>query len=75
MKLKGKVAIITGASRGLGHDFALDFAKEGAHVVVAARTESEGKLPGTIYKTADEIRALGVQALPIRCDVTSEEYQ
>jgi len=73
MKLKGKVAIITGASRGLGHDFALDFAKEGADVVVAARTESEGKLPGTIYKTADEIRALGTQALPIRCDVTSEE--
>src|SRR4030042_1640158 len=73
MKLKGKVAIVSGASRGLGHDFALDFAKEGAHVAVAARTESEGKLPGTIYKTADEIRALGARALPIRCDVTSEE--
>jgi len=73
MKLKGKVAIVTGASRGLGHDFALDFAKEGADIVVAARTESEGKLPGTIYKTADEIRALGTLALPIRCDVTSED--
>jgi citronellol/citronellal dehydrogenase len=73
MRLKGKVAIITGASRGLGHDFALDFSKEGAHVVIAARTETEGKLPGTIFKTADDIRALGRQALPIRCDVTSEE--
>lgn len=73
MRLKGKVAIITGASRGLGRDFALDFVKEGAGVVVAARTETEGKLPGTIFKTADEIRALGGRALPIRCDVTSEE--
>jgi len=73
MRLKGKVAIITGASRGLGRDFALDFAREGADVVVAARTETEGKLPGTIYKTADEIRAIGGRALPIRCDVTSEE--
>lgn len=73
MRLKGKVAIITGASRGLGRDFALDFVKEGADVVAAARTETEGKLPGTIYKTADEIRALGGRALPIRCDVTSEE--
>jgi citronellol/citronellal dehydrogenase len=70
MRLKGKVAIITGASRGLGHDFSLDFAKEGANVVVAARTVTETKLPGTISKTANEVRALGARALPIRCDVT-----
>ncbi len=73
MKLKGKVAIITGASRGLGKAFALDFSKEGADVVVAARTEVEGKLPGTIYQTADEVRAQGGRALPIKCDVTNEE--
>jgi len=42
MKLKGKVAIVTGASRGLGHDFALDFAKEGAHVAVAAGQSQKG---------------------------------
>jgi citronellol/citronellal dehydrogenase len=71
--LKGKVAIITGASRGLGKAFALGFAKEGAHTVIAARTEVEGKLPGTIYGTADEIRSFGGQALPVRCDVTSED--
>jgi citronellol/citronellal dehydrogenase len=73
MRLKGKVAIITGASRGLGHDFALDFAGEGADVVIAARTETETKLPGTISKTANEVRVLGARALAIRCDVTSEE--
>ena len=73
MKLKDKVAIITGASRGLGKAFALGFAKEGANIVIAARTEVEGKLPGTIYGTANEIRTLGRQALPVRCDVTSEE--
>jgi len=73
MKLKDKVAIVTGASRGLGRDFAVDFAKEGAHVVVAARTETEGKLPGTIHQTADQIRKLGARVLPMKCDVTKEE--
>ncbi len=73
MKLREKVAIITGASRGLGLDFAMSFAREGADIVVAARTEIETKLPGTIFKTADEVRRLGGRALPVRCDVTSEE--
>jgi citronellol/citronellal dehydrogenase len=73
MTLEGKVAIITGASRGLGNGFAIGLAKEGANIVVAARTETEGKLPGTIYKTAEEVKALGRRALAIRCDVTSEE--
>jgi NAD(P)-dependent dehydrogenase (short-subunit alcohol dehydrogenase family) len=73
MKLEGKVAIITGASRGLGKAFALDFAREGADVVVAARTETEGNIPGTINQTADEIEAIGRRALAVRCDVTKEE--
>jgi NAD(P)-dependent dehydrogenase (short-subunit alcohol dehydrogenase family) len=73
MKLEGKVAIITGASRGLGKAFALDFAREGADVVVAARTETEGNIPGTINQTADEIKAIERRALAVRCDVTKEE--
>jgi citronellol/citronellal dehydrogenase len=73
MKLKGKVAIVTGASRGIGKAIAIGFAKEGADVVVAARTELESeKLSGTIYKTVEEIKVFGRRALPIRCDVTDE---
>ncbi len=75
MKLADRVAIVTGSSRGLGKDMAVGMAKEGCHIVVAARTEQEvdPKLPGTIYSTADELRALGVRALPVRMDVTDEE--
>jgi citronellol/citronellal dehydrogenase len=74
MKLEGKVAIVTGASRGIGKAIALALAVEGARVVVAARTEREGgPFPGTIYKTADEIRALGKSALPVKTDVTNED--
>ena len=74
-KLNGKVAIVTGASRGVGEYMAREFAKEGCNVVVAARTESEGqsKLEGTIGETAAELQAMGVRALPVRCDVTDEE--
>ena len=74
MEMKDKVGIITGSSRGLGKVLAMDFAREGAKVVVAARTEVENQLlPGTIYKTAEDIKAEGGYALPIMCDVTSEE--
>ena len=74
MKLSGKVAIVTGSSRGIGKAIALGFAKEGADIIVAARTEVEREeMPGTIYKTTEEIQALGRRALPIKCDVTSEQ--
>lgn len=75
MKLAGKVAIVTGSSRGIGKDIALAFAAEGADIVVAARSESQPdpRLPGTIHETAQEVEALGRRALAIRTDVTDEE--
>ncbi|MEI9479414.1 MAG: SDR family NAD(P)-dependent oxidoreductase, partial [Deltaproteobacteria bacterium] len=74
MKLKGKVAIVTSASRGLGKAMALGLAREGAAVVVAARTETEIEgLEGTIHTTAEEIRALGGHCLAVKCDVTRED--
>jgi citronellol/citronellal dehydrogenase len=74
MKLDGKVAIVTGGSRGLGKAIAIGLATAGADVVVAARTEVENpQMPGTIYKTAEEIQSLGRRALPIKCDVTNEQ--
>ncbi len=71
MKLAGKVAIVTGSSRGIGKEMALTFAREGAKVAVVARTETEGgKLPGTIHQTVAEIQALGGTALAVRTDLT-----
>ena len=60
MQLEGKVAMITGSSRGLGKAIAVGMAAEGADIIVAARTETENpQLPGTIYKTAEAIQELG----------------
>jgi citronellol/citronellal dehydrogenase len=74
MMLQGKVAIVTGASRGLGQAISVGLAQEGARVAVVARSETENeKLPGTIYKTADLIRGSGGQALAVKCDVTDEQ--
>ncbi len=58
-RLAGKVAIITGASRGLGQYCAVGYGKEGAIVVIAARTETESdpNLPGTIHQTAEMVRS------------------
>ena len=72
--LSGRVAIVTGASRGIGKAIALRLAREGADVVIASKSEtSTDKLPGSIHETADEIRALGRRALPVQTDVRSEE--
>jgi len=73
MSLKGRVLFITGGSRGIGLEIGKRAAKDGAKVVLAAKTaEPHPKLPGTIYTAADEIVAAGGEALPIILDVRDE---
>lgn len=73
-KLAGRTLFITGASRGIGKAIALKAAKDGANVVIAAKTaEPHPKLPGTIYTAAEEIEALGGKALPCIVDVRDEK--
>lgn len=72
--LKGKVLFITGGSRGIGFAIASRAARDGAHIVIAAKTtEPHRYLPGTIYTAAKEIEQLGGRALPVVMDVRSEE--
>lgn len=70
-RLAGKVAIITGASRGLGQYCAIAYGREGATVVVAARTEAERdpRLPGTIHDTARMVSEVGGEGFPVVCNV------
>ncbi len=71
--LQDRVAIVTGASRGIGRAIALGLAKAGCRVVIAAKsTTSTEKLPGSIYTVAAEVEALGGQALPVQVDVREE---
>jgi citronellol/citronellal dehydrogenase len=71
--LQGRVAIVTGASRGIGRAIALGLARAGCHVVIAAKsTTSTEKLPGSIFTVAEEVQALGAQALPVKLDVRDE---
>lgn len=71
--LKGKTLFITGASRGIGKSIALRAARDGANIVVAAKTaEEHATLPGTIYTAAAELEAAGGRALPLAVDVRDE---
>ncbi len=70
MSLAGKTLFITGASRGIGLAIGLRAARDGANIVIAAKTaEPHKKLPGTIYSAAEEIEKAGGKALPIVVDV------
>ena len=72
--LKGKTLFITGASRGIGKAIGLRAARDGANVVIAAKTDRpHPKLPGTIHTAAEEIEAAGGKALPVICDVRDED--
>jgi citronellol/citronellal dehydrogenase len=71
--LENKVIFITGASRGIGREMALNFARQGANIVVAAKTaDPHPSLEGTIFTVSDEIERLGGTALPIQLDVRDE---
>ncbi|KAM6986773.1 hydroxysteroid dehydrogenase-like protein 2 [Aplochiton taeniatus] len=73
-KLAGCTLFITGASRGIGKAIALKAARDGANVVIAAKTAAaHPKLPGTIYTAAEEIEAVGGKALPCIVDVRDEK--
>ena len=67
MRLKDKVAIITGGGRGIGKALAFGFANQGATIVAAARTESE------VIEVAEKVKLFGKESLGIVCDVSNEE--
>ena len=73
--LAGKVAVVTGASRGIGEAIAIRYAMEGAKVVVSARTVEEGDhiLPGSINSVVKRIKDAGGEAAAVKCDLSSKE--
>lgn len=74
MYYKGKTIFITGASRGIGRAIALRLAKDGANIVVVAKSVKEdNRLGGTIYSVANEIEEVGGKALAVQCDIRDEE--
>ena len=73
MSFKNKIVFITGASRGIGREIALKCARDGANIVLAAKTvQPHPKLTGTIHSVATEVEAAGGRALPLQVDVRDE---
>ena len=71
---KNKTIIMSGGSRGVGLEIAKALGKDGANVVILAKTtEPHPTLPGTIYTAAEEIESVGGKALPIVCDIRFED--
>src|SRR5215468_622719 len=73
--LRGRVAVVTGASRGVGRGIALALGEAGATVYVTGRSEDGGTtegLPGTIHETAEAVTRRGGQGIPVRCDHTAD---
>lgn len=74
MSLKNKTLFITGASRGIGHAIGMRAARDGANIVIAAKTETANpKLPGTIHSAAQDMVNAGGNALAVACDVRFED--
>src|SRR5688572_1009465 len=74
MSFQNRTVFISGASRGIGKAIALRLAKEGANIIIAAKsTEENAKLGGTIFSAAAEVEAAGGKALPVACDIRSEQ--
>ena len=74
MLFTNKTVFITGASRGIGKAIALRLAREGANIIVAAKSVAENiKLGGTIFSAAKEIEKAGGKALPVQCDIRFED--
>jgi dehydrogenase/reductase SDR family protein 1 len=74
--LKGKIALVTGASRGVGKGVALGLGEAGATVYITGRSEADGHIsnwPGTLQQTVEDVERLGGKCIPIRCDHRSDE--